>query len=166
MFGLVRTNPTLSRPQSSLERWDPWSEMDRVRRDMDELVTRAFGFTPFERLWNGASISAAPPVELYEMNDSFRLRAHLPGMSREDINLEVSDRRITVWGEHRVQPVPEEARTLVNTAGYGRFRLEYELSAGIKADEVRATYRDGILEVELPKVEEDRPKAIKVDIQS
>lgn len=164
MFGLVRPTQTPTRTQPALDRWDPWADMERARREMDDLVTRAFGFTPFNRLWDGVQ-AAAPPVELYETAEAFRLRVHLPGMSREDINLEVAENRVSVWGEHRTQGPAEDAKVHLNTAGYGRFRLDYELPVSVKTEEVQASYRDGILEVELPKVEVDRPKSIKVDIQ-
>lgn len=164
MFGLVRPNPSLSRPAQQLQRLDPWSEMEQMRQDMDDLVTRAFGFTPLGRLYPETAARTVLPVEFWETDDQYQLRAHLPGLSREDINLETTANKIALWGERRAQ-TPENAKVHVSTAAYGAFRLEYELPAEIKPGEVKANYRDGILEVVLPKVEQPQAKSVKINIE-
>ena len=166
MFGLVRPTRGLTGVQpSSMQRWDPWSDMERMRREMDDLVTRAFGFTPVQQLISGQGSTGLPPVELYETEDRFLLCAHLPGMAREDINLELQANRVALWGERRAQMPAEDAKTHLNTAAYGAFRFEYELPVEIQSDNAKATYRDGILEVALPKAESARPKSLKVAIE-
>lgn len=165
MFGLVRPTTALARTgQPELQRWDPWSEMDRVRQEMDDFVTRAFGFTPLSQMidrpggWNA-------PVELHEEAGQYVLRAHLAGIPREDIHLEVTANRVQFWAERRAQTPPEGTKVLVNTAGYGRIAFGYEFPVELKAEDVKASYKDGILEVILPKVEEARPEAYKVPIE-
>lgn len=165
MFGLVRTNPGATIQRAGQQRWDPWSDMERMRQEMDELVTRAFGFTPIQQLVGGPTAAGLPPVELYETEDRFLLRAHVPGMSREDLNLEVQAGKVALWGERRAQSPAEDAKVHVNTAVYGNFRFEYALPVEINADAAKATYRDGILEVTLPKAEPARPKSLKVAIE-
>jgi len=164
MFALARPDRSLARTnRGETQRWEPWGEMERMRQEMDDLVTRAFGFTPPSHLLNTPRASSVP-VELYETPDAYTLRAHLPGMAREDINLEVTGSRITLSGEQRVNAPAEGAKVLVKSAGFGRFHLDYELPVEIKSGEVQATYRDGILEVTLPKVEAARPQSVKIDI--
>jgi HSP20 family protein len=162
MFGLVRPSQVPARtPYREPQRWDPWSEMDQVRQQFDDLVTRSFGLTPLSRLIDpGATL----PVELYETADQFVLRAHLPGLSREDLNLQATANKITLWGERRPQ-TPENAKVLANTAAWGRFQFEYALPVEIKSDEVKAAYRNGILEVTLPKIEAARPQSVQVAIE-
>ena len=142
---------------------EPWSEVARLHQDMDDFVARVLGFTPLSRMVEGPAV-AALPLELYETAEGYLLRAHLAGVSREDVNLEIEGQKITLWGERRAQ-APEGAQALISTAAFGRFRFEYELPVEVRADEVKATYRDGILEVSLPKVEAARPQARKVAIE-
>jgi HSP20 family protein len=164
MFGLVRPSQSLSRPAQELQRWDPWSDMERMRRDMDEVVTRAFGFTPLGRLYPETATRAVLPVEFWETDEQYQLRAHLPGIAREDINLETTANKVALWGERRAQ-TPENAKVHLSTATYGGFRFEYELPLEIKPEDVKATYRDGILDVVLPKIEAPQAKSVKVNIE-
>lgn len=164
MFGLVRPNQSLSRPGADLQRLDPWSDMERMRRDMDEVVTRAFGFTPLGRLYPETGPRATLPIEFWETDEQFQLRAHVPGLAREDINLEATGNKVALWGERRAQ-TPENAKVHLSTAAYGSFRFETELPVEIQAEEVKATYRDGILEVVLPKIETPQAKSVKVNIE-
>ncbi len=157
MFGVVR--PTASR----LVR-DPWSDVARLHEEMDDLMARVLGATHPARLVDGQVGAAALPVELYETPDSYLLRAHLPGVAREDVNVEVEPNRISLWGERRAQ-TPEGAQALLNTAVYGRFRFQQEFPAELQTDGVEATYRDGILEIRLPKAQPARPQTRKVEIQ-
>lgn len=167
MLELVRPTALARRngnPAARPTRWDPWTEMARTRQEMDDLVTRVFGFTPLSQMVGGAA-PGTPPAEFYETAEQFVLRLHLPGMAREDINLEVNAERVALWGERRAQLPVEEAKVHFNTVGTGSFRFETALPVKIKPEEVRAGYRDGVLEVTLPKAEADKPNAIKVAIE-
>jgi HSP20 family protein len=146
MFGLVRPNTLPARTgRGDVERWDPWTDLSRVRQEMDDLITRSFGLTPIGRLVDGPAAHGGLPIELQETDGQYTLRAHLPGMSREDIHLEVLENQLLLWGE-RPNAVPTEgAKVLYNSVGYGRFRFEYELPVEIRADAVTASYRDGVL---------------------
>lgn len=163
MFGLVRKEPEVGVRPALPSVWDPWGEMTRMRREMDETLARMFGgrvmpklFEPFEPL--------VPPIELFELEGEYKLTAQLPGVSPEDINLEVTDHGVHLWGEKREAVRPEQAREHVNTAVCGRFEFRYELSVPIRKEEVKATYREGVLEVVLPKVEITPPDTRKVEI--
>jgi HSP20 family protein len=138
--------------------------MERMRRDMDEVVTRAFGFTPLGRLYPETVTPAMLPIEFWETDEQYQLRAHLPRLAREDIHLEATGNKVALWGERQAQ-TPENAKVHVSTATYGGFRFEYELPIEIQAEAVKATYRDGILEVVLPKVEAPQTKSVKVNIE-
>src|SRR4051812_5070543 len=106
MFGLVRPSTSLARrePAGTAQRRDPWTEVARLHQEMDDLAPGFFGYTPLSRMLNEAP-AAALPVELYEDEKQFTLRAHLPGVPREDINLEVTAARVALWGERRT-PTP------------------------------------------------------------
>jgi HSP20 family protein len=130
---------------------------------MDDFVARSFGYTPFSRLADAAAW--APPIEFQENAQAYLLRAYLPGMSQEDLNLEVTGDRISLSGERRRTPTEEGVKIHSSTIPYGRFQLAYELPVQIRADEAKASFRDGVLEVVLPKVEEARTRTVKVNIE-
>jgi HSP20 family protein len=163
MFGLVRPGQVAG--TSQIQPWNPWSELAAARQEMDDFVTRAFGFTPLSRMLSAPSQAGLPPVELYETGEGYQFRVHLPGISREDINLEVAGHRLALWGERRGYTPPEGAKVLANTATCGGFRFAYELPEKILTEDVKATYRDGILEVWVPKAEPVRTSAVKVAIE-
>lgn len=165
MFGLKRRDGevSLARPQAEILRWDPWSEFHRLRSEMDRLFGSLFGPTPE---WLGAGASTyTPPVDLYETTDELILNAYLPGMSREDIHVELVGDTLHIRGESKPS-VPEKG-AIVHLAqgGYGRFDLRYTLPAEVKADAVKATYRNGVLEVRLPKVETAQRKPVEIKVE-
>ena len=166
MIGLVRPTQSLVRARTGAApaNWSPWTEAERMRQEMDDLVTRFFGYTPLPQILEGAQ-GANLPVELYETGDTYHLRAYLPGMSREDINLEVTGERIRLWGEHRTQAPAEDAKVLWNSTNRGSFKFEFVLPAEIRTEDVQASYRDGVLEVQLRKLEPAKPEVVRVPIQ-
>jgi len=165
MLGLKRRdNETqLARPQTSdLGRWDPLSEFSRLRSDMDSLFGSLFGQAP--RL-TGSISAFTPAVDLYETADEVVLNVYLPGMSREDIHVQVLGETIHISGESKPN-VPEKDVTVhLAQGGFGRFDLRYTLPVEVKAQEVRAAYRNGVLEIRLPKAESARPQAVEVPIE-
>jgi HSP20 family protein len=166
MFGLTRQNgeTRLARPAAAgISRWDPWSEFNRIRQEMDNLFGGFVGVAP--RATTEAFGMWAPSVDLYETADDIVLNAYLPGMSREDIHLEVLGSTIHLSGESKAN-IPDEGTTVHFTqGGYGRFDLRYRLPAEVSADQVKATYRNGVLEVRMPKAESAKPRAVEVQIE-
>lgn len=165
MLGLKRRDhdTQIARPQiQDVTRWDPWSEFSRLRSDMDSLFGSVFG--PMPRL--EPSISAfTPAVDLYETADEVVLNVYLPGMSREDIHVKVLGDSIHISGESKAN-VPEKDVTVhLRQGGFGRFDLRYSLPVEVKAPEVKALYRNGVLEIRLPKAESAKPQPVEVAIE-
>jgi len=151
------------KPQTSaLSRWDPFSELLDMRREMDRLFGSFFGGTPAamaaaEGVW-------APAVDIQETKDGFVVEAELPGMKQEEIQITIVDNTLTLKGERkREQEVREDGYTRVERA-YGTFQRALALPSVVDANKVRAKYKDGVLTIELPKKEEAKPKEIKVQV--
>ena len=151
------------KPQTStLTRWDPFSELVDMRRDMDRIFGSLFGATPpamavTEGLW-------APAVDIQETKESFLVEAELPGMKQEDIQITIVENTLTLKGERRrEQEVREDGYTRIERA-YGTFQRALALPSVVDAAKVRAKYKDGVLQIELPKKEEAKPKEIKVQV--
>ncbi len=151
------------KPQTSaLTRWDPFSEVLDMRREMDQLFGSFFGGTP-------ASMAAAegiwaPAVDIHETKESFVVQAELPGMKQEDIQITIVENTLTLKGERRQeQEVRQDGYTRVERA-YGTFQRALELPSVVDAAKVQAKYKDGVLTIELPKKEEAKPREIKVQV--
>lgn len=164
MLGLTRRNgeTALTRPLgTTLGRWDPWGDFNRIRAEMDSLFERFFGQMP--RYAEG--IGFAPAVDLYETKEEFVFNIALPGMSREDIHLEVIGNTVHVWGERKTALPEQDAVIHLAQSGTGAFDFRYTLPVEVKTDQVKATYRNGVMEIRLPKADWARPKAIEVQIE-
>ncbi len=155
---LERWNPQTS----ALTRCDPFSELLDIRREMDGLFGSFFGGTPVamaaaEGVW-------APAVDIQETKDSFLVEAELPGMKQEDIQISIVENTLTLKGERRRdQEVREDGYTRIERA-YGTFQRALALPSVVDAAKVRAKYKDGVLQIELPKKEEAKPREIKVQV--
>ena len=164
MSGLARQNgeTRLAQQRTSVDRWDPWSEFNRIRSEMDSLFGGFFGGCPQTQAVTPAQFT--PAVDLYETPDEIVLNAYLPGMSREDIHVEVLGHALRLSGESKPN-FPENARVHFTHGGYGRFNWQYRLPVEVNADQVRATYRNGILEIRLPKADSAKPRAVEIEVE-
>jgi HSP20 family protein len=146
-----------------LIRWDPFREMSALQERMNRLLADFRARTPFgeEEISQGAWI---PAVDIYETPESIVLKAELPGISREDINVEVKDGMLTLKGEKRLEREVQEENYHRVERSYGAFQRAFTLPNTIQQEKVKARFKDGILEITLAKAEGAKPKQIKVEI--
>ncbi len=147
----------------ALIRWDPFREISTLQERMNRLFSEVARRSPVaeEEIIQGAWI---PPVDIFETGDSIVIKAELPGISKEDITLEVKENTLSIKGEKKFEKdVKEESYHRVERS-YGAFQRAFALPSTVQQDKVKAKFRDGILEVTLPKAEEAKPKQIKVDV--
>ena len=143
-----------------MSRWEPFRDMLSLRSDMDRLFSSLFGGLTEERegFW-------APIVDIEEDSDNITVKAEIPGMKREDIKVSVQGNRLTITGE-RKQESETKSKTFHRVErSYGKFSRMITLPADVEADKVKASYRDGILNINLPKPEAIKPKHIDVEIK-
>lgn len=148
----------------ALTRWDPMKEMISLRERMnclfEDSLLRSRGTE--EELSAG---NWAPAVDIYEQPEQIILRADLPGMSSDQIQLKVENNMLTISGERRFEKdVKRESYHRVERQ-YGTFMRSFSLPSGIDFENIRAEHRDGVLEIFLPKREGSKPKAIKIDVR-
>jgi len=145
----------------SLTRWDPFAEMADLRREMDHIFGEFFGRTPSSMAATEAMWS--PLVDIHETKDSFLLMAELPGVKQEDVEVSVEGDTLTLKGERKREAEVKEDQYHRIERSYGRFERSILLPPVVDPNRVKATYRDGVLEVQLPKKEEAKPKAVKIE---
>jgi HSP20 family protein len=134
-------------------RWDPFREMSTVQNRFDRL---------FDSVWGGRQEAWLPAVDVFDTKDAVVLKAELAGMDPDDIQIEVEDNVLTIKGERRFEEKVDEERYYRVERRFGSFQRSLALPQGVKADGIDAAYEDGILEVRVPKAEEEKPKKIEV----
>jgi HSP20 family protein len=115
-----------------------------------------------ERMFESPLQAWAPPLDVHEDKDAFTIRAELPGMKREDIEVSIQDGALVISGERQEEKVAEGTEVHRQERFYGRFSRALTLPVAVSSDKVKAVYKDGILTVTLPKAEEAKPKQITV----
>jgi len=110
-----------------------------------------------ERVW-------APAVDMYETKDALTVAAELPGLDEKDIHLSIIGDVLSVRGERQWNQEVKQESYYRGERWYGKFERSLPLPMPVQADKVTAKYRDGVLTITLPKVEEIRPKEIKIDV--
>jgi HSP20 family protein len=150
--------------------WRPFPEMARWERDIDQMFENFLGrrLRPFlpERWWSaaGAEIST-PAVDLYEEKDDIVVKADLPGMEKDNIEVNISDNRLTIKGEKKEEQEIKKENYYRSERSYGSFVRTLELPTEVQADKVKAAFKNGVLEIRLPKTEEAKKKETKVKVE-
>jgi HSP20 family protein len=150
--------------------WRPFTGLTSWEREMDRMMDDFFGrrmrpWWPERWLRGGGEEIAAPAVDVYEEKDEIVLKAELPGMDKSDIEVNLSDSQLTLKGEKKKEEKIEEENYFRSERSYGAFVRSVELPTEVQADKVKASFKNGILEVRLPKTEEAKTKEIKVKVE-
>lgn len=145
----------------TLVRWKPMRDMFEMQKDLNRAFSEFFGqpgtaVDMIERDW-------VPAVDVFEKNDEINLKAELPGLTKDDVNISIENNTLTITGEKkRESEVKDDSYHRVERS-YGRFQRSFSLPSTIDPKNVKANFKDGILSVKLGKKEEAKPK--KIDIQ-
>jgi len=140
-------------------RWDPFVDLRTLRERVNRLFEESLSHSSLQepvipRTW-------APVVDIYEAPEALVVEAELSGMKQEEIEIELTGDTLTIKGERR----PEEGREFLRQErNYGPFQRAFTLGMPIDQAGVKARYREGVLEITLPKAEEARPKQVKIDV--
>jgi len=134
------------------QRWDPFHELEQLHEQMGRLVHSPWG--------NGDGGTWAPPVDILETDDAWIVEADLPGVDRDDVNVEVRDSEVSISGE-----IKERERQGIlrrRTRKVGAFDFQVTLPGPTDPEDVEANLHDGVLTVRIPKPEDARPRRIEV----
>lgn len=146
----------------ALVRWDPARELDTLQSDVNRLFDSFFGRGEAVPSTNGYGRRWIPAMDLVETDDHLVLRADLPGLERDDIEIEVKDNILTVSGERKAEHEAKGEGFHRVERSFGRFARSLGLPQGVAADRVEASFDRGVLEVRIPKPEERRPTRIEI----
>ena len=149
------------RPGWGIRPWRPFRELEDIEQRFDELFNRP----SLPRLWRRLPVEEigwAPAIEVFEREDKFVVKAELPGMKEEDIDVSVVGDTLTIKGERRAETEAKEENYYCCERSYGSFFRSIALPSTVDAKKIEASYDSGVLEVSLPKVAEVKPKKISV----
>lgn len=145
----------------ALVRYNPWQEMNSLQHQLNRLFDDAL--TP--KNWdNFGNWSSFPAAEITEKEDVFYLKLEIPGMEAEDLDIQVMKDRVAIAGERKSETKIEENGNTRSEFRYGKFQRVIPLPAHIQNDNVTADYKDGILNLILPKSEAEKNKVVKVNL--
>ncbi len=153
VMSLIRYQPT------EMTTWTPFERLATLRDEMNRI---------FDNSWpsrdTGLFSGWSPPVDVFEDKDGFSVLCELPGMKKEEIDLSVHNGTLTIAGERKHEHAGKEGESFRSERYFGRFQRSVSLPTAVDSSKVKAIYRDGVLEVELPKSEEAKQKQIEVNI--
>lgn len=150
--------------------WRPLVDLTRREREMNRIMEAFFGRTMgpwWPGRWlleiNGGII--IPAVDVYEEKDEIVVKAELPGMDKKDIEIKISDSELTLKGEKKKGEEVDEKVYYRCERSYGTCFGSVDLPKDVQTDKVTASFKDGVLEVRIPKTEEAKTKEIKVKVE-
>ena len=141
----------------ALVRWEPARGLDSVQSDLDRMFDAFLG----TRRPNGG-YRWAPAMDLVETDDHLVVKADLPGLDKDDVEIEVSDRVLTISGERKTEHEEHEGGYYRVERAYGSFSRSLSLPEGIDADKIEADFDKGVLEVRIPKPVARQPHRIRI----
>lgn len=153
---LIRWN----KPESSY--WSPFRHLSSLREEIDRLFESPL--TEMTRNSQQFLSGWTPAVDVHEDKDNLYVKAELPGMRKQDIDVSMHDGILTVAGERKEEEKYHQADVCRAERFLGRFQRSFTLPTAVNPDGIKANYRDGILTVVLPKAETAKPKQIEINV--
>lgn len=145
---------------NSLTRWDPFREPQSLRSFIDRYFEEPFFAAP--QLWSQRSTNYSLPLDVIEEDGQYIVKASVPGVNPEDVEITLTDNVLTIKGEMKQEDERNESNYHVRERRSGSFMRQVALPTTVNADKVEATNENGVLTLHLPKSEAAKPKKISV----
>jgi len=162
-MSLIKRNPS-----KEMELWNSGfpvaRSLERFQRDMNRMFDEFFRGDLFDTDWT-RSISWNPAVDISESNDSYNIKAELPGLKNEDVKITLNNNVITIRGEKKSDGEKKGSNFHRIERQYGSFERSFILPGTVSSDKIEALFNDGILTVTLPKTEETKEKVVDIKIK-
>ncbi|MDZ8224840.1 Hsp20/alpha crystallin family protein [Nostoc sp. ChiVER01] len=145
----------------TLVSWNPWREIDTLQRQLNNI----FEDTRVPSAFLDGGLRKVPAAEIQETENAIHLKLELPGIEAKDLDVQVTENAVYVSGERKSETKTEEKGVTRSEFHYGKFQRVIPLSARIQNTNVTADYKDGILNLTLPKTEQEKNKVVKVNLE-
>ena len=148
----------------ALVKWDPFRDVAELQNRINRMFDDSFG--PSRDRDDEMNMCAwRPAVDIYETETGVILAVELPGVGKENVAVEVKDNILTLKGERLSKPEIKEENYYRQERCYGSFQRSFTLHHNIQPNLIKATFKDGMLEIEIPRPEEEQPKQITVNVE-
>jgi len=151
----------------SLTPWRPMQELESLQKRMDHLFDRFserfFGGERPKNMWGGEDW--APAIESHADNGNLIVKVDLPGIDPKEVSISVVGNQLTIEGERKREEKKEEKDYFYQEVAYGKFSRSLALPEGVEADKVKATFKNGVLEVTMPAPKQLTAKKIQIEAQ-
>ena len=145
----------------ALVRYNPWQEMSSLQRQLNHLLD---DFVTPARWDDFGKLSKLPAAELTETDEALHLKLEVPGMEAKDLDIQVTADSVSISGERKEESKSEEKGVTRSEFRYGKFSRVIPLPVEIQNSNVTAEYKDGILNLTLPKSEAEKTQVVKVNV--
>jgi len=145
----------------ALVRYNPWQEMNALQRSFNRLFDDVLSSDNSDF----GKFSQVPAAELSETDDAVNLKLEIPGINVKDLDIQVTEKAVSIRGERKEESITEEKGNKRSEFRYGKFERVIPLPASIQNTDVKADYKDGILNLHLPKAQEEKNKVVKVNLE-
>ncbi len=145
---------------ADLIRWSPVDDLF----DIQDNINKVFGNYLSARGGQAKVIGWMPPVDITESENEFLIKADIPGMKKEDIKISLDDNTLTISGERKEEKEEKGKNFVKKEKAFGSFMRSFALPHSVDAKGIKASYKEGVLSVNVPKSEESKPREIKIDI--
>ncbi|MBD2773359.1 Hsp20/alpha crystallin family protein [Iningainema tapete] len=142
-----------------LSRHNPWQEFNTLQRQINRLFEDNISPTSIE-----SSVARVPAAEIKETENAIHLKIELPGMEAKDLDIQVTENAVAISGERKSENKTEENGVFKSEFHYGKFQRVIPLPTRIQNTNVAAEYKNGILNLTLPKTEQEKNKVVKVNL--
>ena len=148
----------------ALIKWDPFRDVAELQNRINRLFDDSFG--PSRDREDEMNVCAwRPPVDIYETDAGVTLAVELPGVGKENVTVEVKDNILTLKGERLARTGIKPEAYYRQERCYGTFQRSFTLHHNIQPDLIKATFKDGMLEIEIPRPAEEQPKQVTVEVE-
>ena len=144
---------------TTLVRWDPIREMMQLQNAVDRLFESELASTM--PLWRQSATAWMLPLDVIETEDEFIIKASIPGINPDELDISITDNVLTIKGEIKVEEA-EDVRYHLRERRFGMFQRSISLPVPVNSDKVEAVYENGVLTLHIPKAEEVKPKHISI----
>ena len=147
-----------------MTRWDPFQDLRSAQDEMAQMspmLAHALGLHPQQRD-DGRATAWAPALDISERKDAYLVTVELPGVEPDDLEITLEDGLLTIQGERQFTSESSEQQFHRIERRYGAFRRSITLPAQVQAEQIQASFDNGVLQIVVPKMEEAKPKRIQV----
>jgi HSP20 family protein len=137
-------------------------QFDKLRREMDRVFNRVWGDFGLTELTK--TITELSDIDLTETRDSLKVKVNIPGINPEDINIDITENDLTIKIESKVEKVTGGKGLVRTRQSYKSFTRTIQLPSRITVDNVRATYKEGVLTINMPKLKQKKGRVLKIEI--